>query len=59
MKKFKIVLYDDAIIDFNNALEYYRNISPSVLKNFIVQLTLHLTTLKKVPSIKYGMMVLG
>lgn len=34
MKKFKIVLYDDAIIDFNKALEYYRNISPAVAKKF-------------------------
>lgn len=34
MKKFKIVLYEDAITDFNKALEYYRNITPAVAKKF-------------------------
>lgn len=49
MKKFKIVLYDEAISDFNKALEYYRNISPVVAKKFHSAVNSTFNDLKKNP----------
>ena len=49
MKKFKIVLYDDAIADFNKALDYYQNISPVVAKKFHSALNTTFNELKKNP----------
>ncbi len=49
MKKFKIVLYDDAIADFNKALNYYRNISPAVAKKFYSAVNATFNILKKNP----------
>ena len=34
MKDFNIVLFDDAISDMQNGLEYYKNISPAIAKKF-------------------------
>jgi toxin ParE1/3/4 len=49
MVKFKIVLYDEAIADFNNALDYYRNISPAVTKKFHGAVNTTFNDLKKNP----------
>ena len=49
MKRFKIVLYDDAIEDFNKALGYYRNISPAVTKKFHRAVNSAFNDLKKNP----------
>ena len=49
MKKFKIVLYDDAITDFNKVLDYYRNISPPVVKKFHSSVNTTFNELKKNP----------
>lgn len=49
MKKFKIVLYEDAITDFNKALEYYRNITPAVTKKFYNAVNSTFNDLKKNP----------
>ncbi|MES2139449.1 MAG: type II toxin-antitoxin system RelE/ParE family toxin [Bacteroidota bacterium] len=49
MKKFKIVLYDDAISDFNKTLTYYRNISPAVAKKFHSAVNTSFNDLKKSP----------
>ncbi len=49
MKKFKIVLYKDAIADFNDALKYYRNINPNVAKKFYTAVNSTFTNLKKNP----------
>ncbi len=49
MKKFKIVLYDDAIIDFNKALDYYRDINPTVAKKFHSAINTTFNDLKKNP----------
>src|ERR1035437_9250307 len=49
MKKFKIVLYDEAISDFSKALEYYHNISPAVAKKFHSAVNTTFNDLKKNP----------
>jgi toxin ParE1/3/4 len=49
MQKFKIVLYDEAIADFNKALDYYRNISPTVVKKFHAAVDATFHDLKKNP----------
>ena len=35
MKHFDIILFDDAIIDIQNGLEYYTSISPAIAKKFL------------------------
>jgi plasmid stabilization system protein ParE len=49
MKRFKIVVYDDAIADFNKALDYYRNISPALTKKFHSAVNTAFNDLKKNP----------
>jgi toxin ParE1/3/4 len=49
MKKFNVVLYDDAISDFNKALKYYLNISPIVAKKFHSAVNATFNDLKKNP----------
>ena len=49
MIKFKIVLFDDAIADFNKALDYYRNISPALAKKFHTAVSSTFNDLKKNP----------
>jgi plasmid stabilization system protein ParE len=49
MKKFKIVLYDDAVTDFSKALDYYKKISPSVAKKFHSSVNTTFNELKKNP----------
>jgi hypothetical protein len=49
MIKFKIVVYDEAITDFNKALDYYRNISPALAKKFHGAVNTTFNDLKKNP----------
>lgn len=49
MEKFRIVLYNDAIIDFNAALDYYRSISPTLAKKFHGSVNTTFNELKKNP----------
>ena len=39
MKQFKIVVLDAAVEDFNDALEYYKQISPKLAKKFYASLS--------------------
>ena len=49
MKQFEIILRDDAIVDIQNAIDYYKTISVSVAKKFHIAVNNTFTELKKNP----------
>lgn len=49
MKRFKIIILDDAVIDFTKAFEYYKEINPKIAKKFFQNTNLALNDLKKNP----------
>ena len=49
MKRFKVVLFDDAMLDFNDAIGRYRKISPAVAKKFHSAVNATINDLKKNP----------
>lgn len=49
MKRFKIIILDDATADFREAFEYYKDISPALAKKFFACTNAALNDLKKNP----------
>jgi len=49
MKQFKILILDIATDDFNEALEYYKNINPKLGKKFYSSINSAINDLKKNP----------
>jgi toxin ParE1/3/4 len=49
MKKFKIIILNDAIQDFNDALHYYRNINPKLAQKLYTSVDATLKHIKQTP----------
>lgn len=58
MQKFKVLLYDGAVEDYKNAIDYYSNISPKVVNKFHNAINSTFNELKKNPfyQIRYDKM---
>ena len=49
MKHFEIILLDDAIIDLQNGIDYYKTISPTVVEKFLMAVKNTFAELKRNP----------
>ena len=49
MKRFRIIIFDEATEDFRQAFEYYKDITPDLAKKFFASTNVALNDLKKNP----------
>lgn len=49
MKRFKVIILDEAVLDFNKAIDYYKEINPKLAKKFFENTNSAFNDLKKNP----------